>query len=60
VTKRPVGPPFSVYHFHNARRSLESIGAGRIRGLAIGRDRIVVSVLDRTGNIWTFKLPEKK
>jgi hypothetical protein len=29
-------------------------------GMSVGRDRIVVSVLERTGNIWTFKLPEGK
>lgn len=60
VTKRPIGSPFGVYHVHSARRSLASVAEARVRGISIGRDRIVLSLLERTGNIWTFKLPEEK
>lgn len=49
ATKRPVGPPFAVFHSHNARISLSNQAE---IGLAIGRDRIFFNMGERTGNIW--------
>jgi hypothetical protein len=36
------------------------VAEARVRGISIGRDKIVLSVLERTGNIWTFRPPEGK
>ncbi|MBV9306161.1 MAG: PD40 domain-containing protein [Acidobacteriaceae bacterium] len=57
-TKQPVGDPFAVAHFHQARRSLRVADSGKI-GLAIARDKIVVAEFEDTGNIWTAKLPTR-
>ncbi|MBV8709967.1 MAG: PD40 domain-containing protein [Acidobacteriaceae bacterium] len=57
-TKQPVGDPFAVAHFHQARRSLRVADSGKI-GLAIARDKIVVAEFEGTGNIWTAKLPTR-
>ena len=51
TTGRPSGDAFAVWHFHEARRSLASISLP-MRGLAVARDRIVVSLSESTGNIW--------
>ncbi|MFN0167070.1 MAG: hypothetical protein ACKV22_11635, partial [Bryobacteraceae bacterium] len=56
VTKRPAGSPFSVYHFHSARLALTTLN----QGISVGRDKIVMSLQELTGNIWTFKLPEEE
>jgi Tol biopolymer transport system component len=45
TTKRPIGPPYPVFHSHDVRLSL---GAP----LAIGRDKMLFSMRERTGNIW--------
>jgi len=50
ATKRPVGPPFPVFHSHNARLSLSN-AAGVVK-LAIGRDKVLFNMGERTGNIW--------
>ncbi len=50
VTKRPVGEPFAVYHFHTTRLRLRT-GLGAF-GPAVFPDRIVFSVPEETGNIW--------
>jgi hypothetical protein len=44
LTKRPVGPPIPVYHSHEARLEIGS--------LCIGRDRMIFTLTERTGNIW--------
>jgi len=50
-TKRPTGPPLNVYHFHRARIALANVGYASLR-LGVGRDKIVFSLGERTGNIW--------
>ena len=52
---RASGDPFPVSHFHQARRSLRGLDSGVI-GLAVARDKMVVSESERTGNIWPAKL----
>jgi eukaryotic-like serine/threonine-protein kinase len=49
ATKRPVGAPFAVLHSHNSRLSLSN--ASDVK-LAIGRDKILFNMGERTGNIW--------
>ena len=54
-TKRRVGEPFAIAHFHQARRSLRIADSGKI-GLAVARNQIVIAEAERTGNIWTANL----
>ena len=54
ATKHPVGDPFGVWHFHEARRAMWRIPMG-LRGLTASRDRMVVSLAEATGNIWLAK-----
>ena len=49
-TKRPMGPPQPVYHFHRARFSLIENPAWR--GISVARDKIVFTLKEVTGNIW--------
>ena len=49
ATKRPLGSPSAVRHFHNARSSLG--------GLAVARDKAVFSIVETTGNLWMSELP---
>ena len=57
ATKRPVGPAFTVRHFHDLRRLLSDIPE---LGFSVARDKLVFNMIEQTGNIWTFKLPEEK
>ena len=54
-TKSMSGEPFAVAHFHQARRSLRVFDSGEI-GLAVARDKIVISQAERTGNVWITRL----
>jgi serine/threonine protein kinase len=56
-TKQPIGSVFYVYHFHNARRSMMSLINVNMARLSVARDKMVFTLLERTGNIWTMKLP---
>ena len=56
-SKQLSGEPFPVIHFHQARRSLRILDSGEI-GLAVARDKIVIAEAERTGNVWTTKLPQ--
>jgi eukaryotic-like serine/threonine-protein kinase len=48
-TKRPIGAPFAVFHSHNVRVSLANQTEV---SLAIGRDKMLFNMGERTGNIW--------
>ena len=50
-TKRTVGTPMEVLHFHSARRSLTHT-LGETIGLSLSADRMVFSMAEITGNIW--------
>jgi Tol biopolymer transport system component len=49
--KRPTGPPFAVQHFHGARVSPLFVKAGQ-RAISVARDKIVITMQERLGNIW--------
>jgi hypothetical protein len=49
ATRRPIGTPFAIFHSHNARLSL---GNSAEPGYYPGRDRIVFTMGEHTGNIW--------
>jgi Tol biopolymer transport system component len=56
TTKQPIGNVFYVYHLHKARRSMMSLINVNMARLSVARDRMVFTLLDRTGNVWTMKL----
>jgi eukaryotic-like serine/threonine-protein kinase len=53
-TKRPVGPPVDLGHFHSAARRLGNVGVA-FRGLSVARDKIVFTVEERIGNLWLMQ-----
>jgi Tol biopolymer transport system component/DNA-binding winged helix-turn-helix (wHTH) protein len=54
TTKRPIGPPFAVYHFHSARLSMENVGSGG-QEISVSKDMIVLNLGELTGNIWSSR-----
>jgi eukaryotic-like serine/threonine-protein kinase len=54
--KKPLGSILPVYHFHTARRAMSTLPNVNLARLSVARDKIVFSLLDRTGNIWMTKL----
>ncbi|MCC6536448.1 MAG: PD40 domain-containing protein, partial [Bryobacterales bacterium] len=55
-TRRPVGEPFAVAHFHNAATSLGNIdGPGQV-SVMVGADRLIYSAAALTANIWVTEL----
>jgi hypothetical protein len=51
ATGHPAGDPVAVWHLHEARHSAGRIGLP-LRGLAVARDRIVISLAESTATIW--------
>jgi hypothetical protein len=51
-TKRPIGEPFTLRHFHEARWSLSGVQSGFQIGLSADRTRILFAMGELTGNIW--------
>jgi serine/threonine protein kinase len=51
-TKRPMGTPFDVAHFHGARHKLREARFGP----GVATSRLVFTMSDRTGNIWITKI----
>ena len=58
ATKRKIGEPFAVHHFHEARRSFDSDRFAGIQ-LSVGPDTLVFPNQERTGNIWLAKLESR-
>jgi Tol biopolymer transport system component len=58
ATKRPLGATFPVQHFHTLMRDL-TMEPSAI-GLAVARDKLVVSLKESTGNIWLTELQGQK
>jgi eukaryotic-like serine/threonine-protein kinase len=54
-TKQPIGPPFSVHHFHSARLSMINAGLS-ILGTEVVRDGLFINLGELSGNIWTTSL----
>jgi Tol biopolymer transport system component len=53
ATKRPLGEPFAVEHFHRARLSMTRLtNRSDAIGVAVGRGRVVLAVGEMTGNLW--------
>jgi hypothetical protein len=51
TSKRPLGTPIAVQHFHSARRPMRDA-----LGVFVGRSQIVMSLQDTRGNIWMTDL----
>jgi Tol biopolymer transport system component len=54
ATKRPVGEPFEVRHFHRTRLSM-SVSALAGYELSVARDKLVFELTEITGNIWILE-----
>jgi serine/threonine protein kinase len=54
VTKRPVGPPFAVQHFHGTPRHYIHYPT-----LSVGPDRMVISLDQVQSDLWMMHLPEE-
>jgi len=48
---------FPAQHCHTARRSLMTIGDPSAMEMSVAIDRIIFSMVERTGNIWMSNLP---
>ena len=53
-SKRPIGNPFSVYHFHKARLSMANLGVP-FTEIGIARDKIIIGLEELHGNIWGIR-----
>jgi len=56
LTKRPVGRPVIIQHFHGARQSMANVPIGLLE-LEITSDRVLLSLGEITGNIWSAGSP---
>jgi hypothetical protein len=56
VTKKPHGNLFAVQHFHTPSQSMTAPSPRY--PVAIGRDKIVVSLEERSGGIWMLSLKD--
>jgi Tol biopolymer transport system component len=56
ATKRPVGPAVNVMHFHQARLSLRNVDMGPL-AIQVTPDKLILSLGERTGNIWMLRRP---
>jgi eukaryotic-like serine/threonine-protein kinase len=53
-TKRPLGEPFAVQHFHGVQGSMTTgIGDPGAISPSLGRDIVVFTLGEKTGNIWS-------
>jgi Tol biopolymer transport system component len=51
ATKVPAGEPRPVLHFHGARHGMMYTASHRL-DLAVARDKMLLTLAERTGNIW--------
>jgi Tol biopolymer transport system component len=50
-TKRPIGVPFAVHHFHTSRRSLMNVGLGPLE-ISVTRDALFFNLGEVRANVW--------
>jgi eukaryotic-like serine/threonine-protein kinase len=51
-SKRPVGPPLAMAHFHGSRSSMDNVGPGGAMAISVARDKIAFNLGELTGNLW--------
>jgi Tol biopolymer transport system component len=56
ATKQPIGEPFAVFHSHGARIAISN---QLEQAMAVGGNRLVFSMGERTGNIWIAEWKEQ-
>jgi eukaryotic-like serine/threonine-protein kinase len=54
-TKRLIGTPFAVYHFHNSRLSMANVADVGVLEFDVAKDKIVFGLGELTGNIWSLR-----
>jgi serine/threonine protein kinase len=57
ATKRPVGEPIDIQHFHGKGLSWRNLYVGAPE-IAVARDKIVFNLGEHTGNVWLTNLPK--
>ena len=57
ATKRPVGEPIDIQHFHGKGLSWRNLYVGAPE-IAVARDKIVFNLGEHTGNVWMTNLPK--
>jgi eukaryotic-like serine/threonine-protein kinase len=57
ATKRPIGAPLGIQHFHSKGLSWKNLYLGA-PDIAVARDRIVFNLGEHTGNIWMTQVPK--
>jgi eukaryotic-like serine/threonine-protein kinase len=55
-SKRPLGTPFAVWHFHNSGFGMQNAGVGFLE-IDVARDKVVFGMGELTGNIWSVRIP---
>ena len=58
TTNRPVGEPFDLYHAHGSRASLSELPDNLWSNPAFAKDKMVVSLGEKSGSIWIADLGE--
>jgi Tol biopolymer transport system component len=57
AANKPAAAPFAVYHLHSARRSTAILPFDDT-DLFVGRNQLLLSLSELTGNIWSAKISE--
>lgn len=53
-TKRPIGAPSAVHHFHSSRLSLMHMQLNGI-GISVALDKLIFNLVEITGNVWMMQ-----
>ena len=56
LTKKALGPPLSIQHFHSRGLSWRNLYLGA-PDIAVARDKIVFNLGEHSGNVWMTELP---
>ncbi|MGA7411204.1 MAG: hypothetical protein WBW33_12005, partial [Bryobacteraceae bacterium] len=59
-TKRPLGAPFAIQHFHNNQRAYPFGNRSVAMELTIAKDKIVTSLDEVHSDIWMMELEARK
>jgi hypothetical protein len=57
ASKRSVGGPVDIAHWHSTRRSLTNVGLGALE-MPVARDKMLYNLGEVTGNIWLLQPPQ--
>ena len=53
-TKRPIGEPAGINHFHETRLSMMNVGLGGLE-IDVAKDKVIFVMGELTGNIWSME-----